>query len=188
MDSLLATLFSVMIAEIGDRPQILAAALALRFGRDKTVIAALALATALNCALSAFAGSAIDDWISDDPLRLFNGLAFIFAGIGMLWWRRRVELLERWKTGPFLTAFLGLFILQFGDKGQFIIAANAALTPYWIFTAIGGWIGIMAAIVPAIILKEKLAQRLPIAAIRRTGGVLFLLWGIMQALRAWRIL
>jgi Ca2+/H+ antiporter, TMEM165/GDT1 family len=187
MDSLLATLFSVLIAEIGDRPQILAAALALRFGNDRIVIVALALATALNCGLSAAAGSVIDQWISQDPLRLFNGIAYIFAGVGMLAWRRRVELLERWPTGAFFTAFMGLFILQFGDKGQFIIAANAAMTPHWVFTAIGGWIGIMVAIVPAIILKERLASLLPIAALRRTGGVMLLLWGIWQALTAWRI-
>lgn len=188
MDSLLATLFSVLIAEIGDRPQILAAALALRFGNDRVVIAALALATAINCVISAAAGSVIDQWISEDPVRLFNGLAYFLAGLGMLMWRRRVELLDGWKVGPFLTAFLGLFILQFGDKGQFVIAANAAMTPHWGFTALGGWIGIMAAIIPAIVLKEKLAVRLPIPAIRRAGGVILLLWGLVQALRAWRIL
>ncbi|MFM2411114.1 MAG: hypothetical protein RL481_1942 [Pseudomonadota bacterium] len=188
MDSLLATLFSVLIAEIGDRPQILAAALALRFGSNRLVILALALATALNCAISAAAGSVIDEWISEDPVRLFNGLAYASAGVGMLMWRRPVELLERWKIGAFMTAFLGLFILQLGDKGQFIIAANAAMTPHWGFTALGGWIGIMVAIVPAIVLKEVLAQRLPIPTMRRVGGVLLLLWGLVQALRAWRIL
>jgi Ca2+/H+ antiporter, TMEM165/GDT1 family len=181
MDSLLATVFSVLIAEIGDRPQILAAALALRFGNDRIVIAALALATALNCAISAVAGSVVDQWVSEDPVRLFNGLAYL------LMWRRPVELLDGWKIGTFLTAFLGLFILQFGDKGQFIIAANAAMTPYWGFTALGGWIGIMAAIVPAVVLKERLAERLPIPAIRKAGGVLLIGWGLVQALRAWHI-
>ncbi len=188
MDSLLATLFSVLIAEIGDRPQILAAALALRFGNDRMVISALALATAINCAISAAAGSVIDDWISEDPLRLFNGLAYLSAGVAMLWWRRPVDLLAGWKIAPFLTVFLGLFILQFGDKAQFIIGANAAMTPYPIFTALGGWLGIMAAVVPAIILKEKLAQMLPLPTIRKVGGIVLLLWGVFQALRAWRIL
>ena len=188
MDSLLATFFSALIAEMGDRPQILAAALALRYGNDRVVIWALALATALNCAISAAAGSVIDQWISQDPLRLFNGLAYVSAGVAMLWRRRPVDLLSSWKITPFLTAFLGLFILQFGDKTQFIIAANAAMTPHWMFAGLGGWLGIMAAVVPAIILKEKLAQLLPLPTIRRTGGVLLLLWGAYQALRAWQIL
>ena len=188
MDSLLATFFSVLFAEMGDRPQILAAALALRFANDRVVIWALALATALNCAISAVAGSVIDQWISEDPLRLFNGLAYVSAGVAMLWWRRPVELLEGWKIAPFLTAFLGLFILQFGDKAQFIIAANAAMTPHWMFTGLGGWLGIMAAVVPAIFLKEKLALLLPLPIIRKVGGIVFLLWGLLQALRAWRIL
>jgi Ca2+/H+ antiporter, TMEM165/GDT1 family len=188
MDSLLSTLFSLLIAEIGDRPQILAAALALRFANDRVVILALALATAMNCIISAALGSVVDQYISEDPVRLFNGLAYVLAGSGMLMWRRRVELLEGWKIAPFLTAFFGLFILQFGDKGQFIIAANAAMTPHWGFTALGGWIGIMAAIVPAIILKERLAARLPLNRIRQVGGVLLLLWGVLQALRAWRFI
>ena len=188
MDSLLATFFSVLLAEMGDRPQILAAALALRFSNDRAVIWALALATALNCAISAVAGSVIDEWISEDPLRLFNGLAYASAGVAMLWWRRPIDLLDGWKIAPFLTAFLGLFILQFGDKAQFIIAANAAITPHPWFTGVGGWLGIMAAVVPAIVLKEKLAQLLPLPKIRTTGGVLLLLWGVAQALRAWRIL
>jgi putative Ca2+/H+ antiporter (TMEM165/GDT1 family) len=129
-----------------------------------------------------------DQWISEDPLRLFNGLAYVSAGVAMLWWRRPVELLQGWTITPFLTAFLGLFILQFGDKAQFIIAANAAMTSNWVFTAVGGWLGIMAAVVPAIVLKEKLAQMLPLPSIRKAGGVLLLLWGVLQALRAWRIL
>jgi Ca2+/H+ antiporter, TMEM165/GDT1 family len=187
MDSLIATFFSALLAEMGDRSQILAAALALRYGWDRSVIWALALATAINCALSAAAGSVIDDWISEDPVRLFNGLAYASAGVAMLWWRRPVDLLSGWKIAPFWTAFLGLFILQFGDKTQFIIGANAAMTPWPVFTALGGWLGIMVAVVPAVLLKEKLAHMLPLRRIRMFGGIILLLWGVVQALRAWRI-
>ena len=94
---------------------------------------------------------------------------------------------RRGEITPFLTAFLGLFILQFGDKAQFIIAANAAMTPHPMFTGLGGWLGIMAAVVPAVVLKAKLAQLLPLPNIRKAGGILLFLWGVYQALRAWRI-
>lgn len=188
MDSLIATLLTLILAETGDRTQLLAAALALRFAGNRAVMAGFALASLANCLLSGFAGSHIDSWISQDPLRLFNGLAYALAGIAMLGWRRKVDLLEGWKTGPFLTAFFGLFILQFGDKGQFVIAANAALADHWLFPALGGWLGTLVAILPAILLRERLAQLLPLSKIRVAGGIFFCAFGLFQALKAWHFL
>lgn len=188
MDAFLTTLLSTLLAEMGDRTQILAAALALRFHKNGAILAGLALAALLNSTISAAGGSVIDQWISERPVLLFNGIAYASAGIGMLMWRRKVELLENWKTGAFLTAFLGLFILQFGDKSQFIIATNAARTPLWGFVIAGGVAGIMAACVPAIILRDQLARILPLNAIRRGGGVVMLLWGLWLALRAFGLI
>ncbi|MEP7351013.1 MAG: TMEM165/GDT1 family protein [Sphingorhabdus sp.] len=187
MDALLTTFLSVLLAEMGDRTQILAAALALRYHKNNAIIAGLMFATLLNCTLSAVGGSAIDEWISEAPLKLFAGLAYIFAGAGMLMWRRKVDPLLGWKTGAFWTAFLGLLILQFGDKSQFIIAANAARHDLWGFVLVGGFVGIMVACVPAIILREKLAQIVPLKIMRWVGGALLLFWGIMLALQAFSL-
>ncbi len=188
MDSLISTLLTLILTETGDRTQLLAAALALRYGRDRPVIAGFALASLANCLIAAFAGSFVRDWISQDPLHLFNGLAYFLAGTAMLAWRRKTDLLAGWKLGPFLTAFVGIFILQFGDKGQFVIGANAAMADHWLFPAIGGWLGTLVAVIPAILLKERLAQLLPLKAIRIGGGVLLTAFGLFQALSAWRII
>ena len=187
MDALLTSLFALALAEIGDRPQILCAALAIRYGRITPVFWGLALATLANCVLSALAGSAVNQWISAEPLQLFYALSLIFAGVGMTAWRRPVDLLGKWTIGPFWTAFIGLFILQFGDKGQFILAANAARTDMWILAAIGGWIGVMAACVPALLLHERLAKLLPLSRIRIGGGIAFIIIGAVLALSAWGI-
>ena len=184
MDALLTTFVSVLLAEMGDRTQILAAALALRYQKNGAVLAGLVLASIFNCTISSVGGSVIDEWISEAPLKLFAGMAYIFAGAGMLMWRRRVDPLTGWKTGAFLTSFLGLFILGFGDKSQFIIAANAARSEYWGFVLAGGFAGIMAACIPAITLRERLAQVVPVKIIRWTGGALLLVWGVVLALQA----
>lgn len=187
MDAFLTSLFALFIAEIGDRPQILCAALAIRYGRVAPIIWGLGFATLLNCLLSAFGGSAVNQWISEEPLRLFYALSLLFAGIGMLAWRRPVDLLDKWTLGPFWTSFIGLFILQFGDKGQFILAATAARTDAWQFAAAGGWIGVMLACVPALIFQEKLAELLPMKLMRYIGGSVFLVIGTGMALSAWGI-
>lgn len=188
MDSLLASFLALILTETGDRTQLLAAALAIRFAGNRPVILGLAAASLLNCLISAYAGSFIDQWVSQDPVRLFNGLAYLLAGVAMLAWRRPVDLLEGWKTGPFLTAFLGIFILQFGDKGQFIIGTSAARADHWLFPAIGGWLGTLAAIIPAILLKERLARILPVTKIRIGGGLALCLLGMIHALKAWHII
>lgn len=105
----------------------------------------------------------------------------------MLAWRRPVDLLENWSLGPFWTSFLGLFILQLGDKGQFILAATAARTDMWSFAAVGGWFGVMIACVPAILLRQQLATYVPIQTVRYAGGAAFLLIGSILALGAWGI-
>jgi putative Ca2+/H+ antiporter (TMEM165/GDT1 family) len=187
MDIALSTLLSVFLAEMGDRTQILAAALALRYHRNGAIIAGLACATLLNCIISAVGGSVIDSWISEQPVKLFSGLAYIFAGAGMLLWRRNVNPLSGWKTPAFLTAFLGLFLLELGDKSQFIIAAQSARTPFWGMTLVGGFIGIMAATVPAVILRERLAKIVPLKPIRWISGALLLAWGLSLASQAFGV-
>jgi len=188
VDAFLTSLFALALAGVGDRPQILCAALVLRYGKLSPVIWGLALATLANCMISAVAGSTVNQWISEDPLQLFYALSLIFAGVGMIAWRRPVDLLEGWTLGPFWTSFLGLFVLQFGDKGQFILAATAARTDLVAMTALGGWIGAMAACVPAAILQQQLVEYLPIARIRKAAGTVFLLLGSGLALGAWGIL
>jgi len=187
VDAFLTSLFALALAEFGDRPQILCAALAIRYGRLSPIVWGLGLATLCNCAISAVAGTAIHQWISEDALQLFYALSLIFAGIGMVAWRRPVDLLEKWSIGPFWTSFLGLFILQFGDKGQFILIATAARTGMGSFAAAGGWFGVMMACLPAILFHRQLRDNIPMATIRHAGGAAFLLIGAGLALGAWGI-
>lgn len=188
MDAFLTSLFALALAEFGDRPQILCAALAMRYGRVSPVVWGLSAATFFNCMISSIAGSMVNQWISEEPLRLFYALSLLFAGIGMIAWRRPTDLLEDWTLGPFWTSFLGLFILQFGDKGQFILAATAARTDMGIYAAAGGWIGVMIACVPAVLLQKRLAAAIPVRALRLTSGGAFLLIGSAIALSAWGII
>jgi putative Ca2+/H+ antiporter (TMEM165/GDT1 family) len=188
MEMFLSTLLLTALTQIGDRTQILVAALSIRFPNRAALFAGCAIATAINCALAAYAGRLVSEWINNDARILFYALALIFAGIGMLAWRRPIDLLENWPSGAFLTIFAGLFIVQLGDKGQFIIGATAARDGAAEFAMVGGWCGVMMALLPAIMWQEELARMLPIKTIRKIGGYGFLIGGIYFALKAWRII
>ncbi len=188
MENFLLTLVSVALAEIGDRSQLLCAVLAIRFRNDMAIIAGLIAATIFNSFISAKLGSIMNQYIAGDALILFSSIAYILAAIGMLAWRRPLDTLEKWSTGAFITSFLGLFILQIGDKSQFIIAVNAAQADHWLFAFFGGVIGILIATIPAVIFQERLAKILPLKMMRIIGGVAILFWGLVMALNALRLI
>ncbi len=188
MDAIILTFIILFLAESGDRTQLLGAVLAKRFGHEGQVFLGLMCATVINCVLVAFAGYVMHHFMSADAQRMFAGCAYIFTAFGMLVWRRPLDVLEKWKTGPFLTAFLGIAILQFGDKGQFVIAAHAAWWNDWAFISLSGAAGIMAACAPAIYFKETMAKVLPMHTLRRFFGVLMMMAGMWLVLRAFRLI
>ncbi len=189
MDSFLLTLLIITLAEMGDRSQLLCAILSMRFKDDKTIILALVGATILNCAISTYLGYSVGTlkWMSPEALQLFAACAYILAGIGMLLWDRPLDMLENWKIGTLGTSFLGLFILQIGDKSQFIIGANSANADHWIFVFIASVLAILLANIPAIIYKEQLSAIVPIKRIRRIGGIIIIFWGIILIMSAMRL-
>lgn len=187
MEAFFTTLLLAAVVQLGDRNQLLCAALAQRFDRNGQLLLAMMLASAANCALAALGGVAVGDWISLDALRLFYAISLLFAGLGMLAWRRSVDVLQGWRIGPFLTMLLGLFILQFGDKSAFIIGATAARSHDFVWPLLGGWTGTVLGLVPAIIWRADLADW-PLRPLRIAGGIAITAVGTGLALSAFGLL
>lgn len=183
MEAFVTTLLLTAIVQTGDRSQLLCAGLAMRLPHTGQLIAAVLAASVAGAAIAALGGVIVGDWISRDALALFYAMSLVFAGLGMLAWRRPVDLLEGWRIGPFLTALLGVMILQFGDKGQFIIAATAARSHDAVWPLLGGAVGTALGLMPALIWQDELA-RWPLRPVRiGIGGVITAI-GVLLALGA----
>lgn len=187
MEAFVTTLLLTAIVQTGDRAQLLAAALGQRFDRPAPLLLAAFVASGVTAAIGALGGQVVGNWISIDALRLFYALSLLLAGLGMLAWRRPVDVLQGWRTGPLLTGLLGLLILQFGDKGQFIVAATAARNHDWVWPLLGGWAGTWLGLAPAVIWQGDLA-RLPLRAIRIVAGSVIALVGTALALAAYGLI
>lgn len=183
MEAFVTTLLLTAIVQAGDRSQLLCAGLAMRFERPGQMMAAVLAASVAGAAIAALGGVIVGDWISRDALALFYALSLVFAGLGMLAWRRPVDLLLGWRIGPFLTAMLGVMILQFGDKGQFIIASTAARSHDAVWPLLGGAAGTALGLIPAVIWQDALALW-PLRALRMGAGAGITVIGIVLALHA----
>lgn len=165
---------------VGDRTSWLAALLADRGKSPLTILLAAALAFGLGNAAAAQAGLLMPR-MSPNAADLLLALALGFAGAGAIWGSKRPDSFARWP------AFLGLFVLGFGEGMQFVTfaLANRAETPA--FAAVGATLGTLAALAPAAVLGEAAWTRLPLRPVRLASGAILLTLAMVLAAGALRI-
>lgn len=183
----MAALVLGALTQAGDRTPWLAAMLADRFRAPFLVIAAAALALAINYAVGVVAGLAVGALLTPEARLLLLALALVLAGIGTPLRTRAPDRLAGWRTGPWLTAFAGLLILAFGDRMQFITAALAARSPLPWAAAVGATLGALAVTGAAALLGEQAWAALPLRSVRLVTAGLLVVAGLWCALAALRL-
>jgi putative Ca2+/H+ antiporter (TMEM165/GDT1 family) len=184
VDALLTAFVAAGLAEWGDRTQLFVVVLAARFAKPGAILAGLAVAALLNGTVAAYGGILVNDLINTRAASLLVALALIMAGAGRLLRRRPPADAARWRTGAFLTAAGSLFLLEIGDKTQFLTFALAARFDSAPLTLAGATAGILAANVPAVLLGAAFPKAMPLQPVRYAIGAMFLVIGFWVAVGA----
>ena len=181
MEAFLVSLGAVAIAEIGDKTQLLALILAVRFRAPLAVIAGIFVATIANHALAAFVGTLIAEWLTDAVLAWTVGISFLAMGVWALVPDAppsEDEVAAPARYGPFLATGLAFFLVEMGDKTQLATAALAAHYQSLLLVALGTTLGMMAANVPVVLLGEAAARCVPLRLVRFAAAALFIVLGL----------
>jgi len=185
LDAFLISTGIVALAEIGDKTQLLSFLLAAKFRKPWPIIAGILAATLANHALAGAVGNWITLQVGPEALRWFLGLSFLAMAV----WILIPDKLDAKNThfvklGVFGTTLIAFFIAEMGDKTQ--IATVALAAHYQAFTAvvIGTTLGMMIANVPAVLLGDRIAHRMPVAAMHSIAAAIFALLGIAMLLGA----
>ena len=184
MDALLPTFLAAFIAEWGDRTQLLAMMLALRFNGSPRVLVGIAAAAIVNGLVSAYFGSLIADYVNFRAFTLLTALALAFAGGGMFLTPEPPKLATYGTDSALIASFLGFAILSFGDKTQFVTMAFAARTDSMLLAGLGAAGGIILANAPAVLLGSRMPEVIPMRIFRIGGGVLLLIAASIGAISA----
>lgn len=176
MTAFLTSLAFVVLAEMGDKTQLLAMALAGRYS-TKVVMWGVLAATALNHLLAVLAGSYITNIIPIRYVQIAAAASFIIFG---LWTIRGDELHgedKRFNFSPFWTVFIAFFIAEMGDKTQLATVALAAryqsVLPVWLGTTTGMVIADAIGIVVGIVMHKRIPER----AMKWFAAVIFIFFG-----------
>ncbi len=185
LEAFAASTLLVALAEIGDKTQLLSFVLAARLRKPGAIIAGIFVATIANHALAGSVGVWLAQLVSPQWLPWLTGLTFIAFGL----WALHPDSLDDdpkiHRAGAFVTTTIAFFIAEMGDKTQLATVALAAqFQGALVAVVMGTTIGMMLANIPAVLIGEKLGQRLPLAAIRWVAAAVFIVTGVLAIVGA----
>lgn len=184
MDALLASFVAAALGEWGDKTQLLVVALAVRYRRPIPILAGIFVAALANSLIAAFGGALVHALIAPRAGSLLIALALVFAGVAGLIRPKPYQSAGTSRAGPFLVAAASFFVLEFGDKTQFLTFAFAVRFDSFALAAAGATAGILASSVPAALLGDSLAKSAPLKGVRIGLGALFLAIGLVVGVNA----
>lgn len=177
MEAFGASLLFVVLAEMGDKTQLLAMAFATRY-RWRTVMWGVFAATVLNHLFAVVLGAYITRFIPLSYVQIMAAVSFIVFG---LWTIRGDQLTcedrERCMS-PFWTVATAFFLAEMGDKTQLatmtLAAKYAAIVPVWLGTTTGMMIADALGIIIGVVLGKQIPER----AVKWVAALIFIFFGL----------
>mgnify|MGYP003618535489 FL=1 len=189
MESFLVSTGIVALAEIGDKTQLLAFILAAKFRRPVPIIVGILLATIANHGFAGALGAWITSLVAPGTLRWVLGLSFV----GMAVWTLIPDKFDEEEAklarfGVFGTTLVAFFLAEMGDKTQVATVALAAQYHAFVPVVLGTTLGMMIANVPAVLLGDRIADRMPVRLVHMIAAAIFAVLGAATLLGAWESL
>ncbi len=177
MKAFIASLIVVVLAEMGDKTQLLAMAFACKF-RWQTVMWGVFAATAANHLLAAAAGNYLAAILPLTYIKIAASASFIIFGL----WTLRGDTLKgedkRYSFSPFWTVTVAFFMAEMGDKTQLATIALAVeyntIIPVWIGTTMG----MIISNAFGIIAGNVMGKRIPDRVIKWVAAIIFIAFGV----------
>lgn len=185
MQAFLVSTGIVALAEIGDKTQLLAFILAAKFRKPAPITLGILAATLANHGFAGAVGSWITSLMGPEVLRWVLGVSFI----GMAIWTLIPDKFDEHdaklaRYGVFGTTLVAFFLAEMGDKTQIATVALAAQYHSFFEVVAGTTLGMMIANVPAVILGDRIANRMPVKIVHRIAAAIFAILGLATLLGA----
>lgn len=188
MEALALSFGVILLAELGDKSQLIAIAFTARYPA-LIVLAGISAATVVMTAASVVLGVAFAAMLPLNLLQAAGGVLFLVFAALTLW--RAEDDSEELKTPvrahwAVLTVAAAFVVAEMGDKTQLATIALAATN-----NAFFVWLGASAAEIAvnavAIALATLLGSRLPVRTLRYLGALGFLVFGVLLLLEAFGV-
>lgn len=180
MIPLLSSLVVVALAEMGDKTQLIALTLGVRYRRPWIVMLGILAATIANHTLAAAAGVWGAAFLDRVVLGWLLGVSFMAFGVWTLFPDRAEDPGEIRRWGPLLTTTAVFFFAEMGDKTQLATVALGARFASTVQVTVGTTLGMLLADGLVVFAGARFAHRVPMRPFRRVAAALFFVFGAIS--------
>ena len=181
---ILSTFGIIFLAELGDKTQLTALALATKFHWKKVFIGLAAAFTLLNLG-AVIVGKLLFAILPLFWIKLVSGSLFLYFGFATL--SASVNAQEGDDTeekslslkGPIATAFFMILFAELGDKTQIVTASLAAQNDLPLEVFFGSTFALWLVSLIGIFLGLQITKFIPLSYIHKAAGSIFLIFGLV---------
>ena len=185
MEAFLISTGIVALAEIGDKTQLLAFILAAKFRKPVPIVLGILVATLANHGFAGAVGAWVTTLLSAEALRWILGVSFLAMAVWTLIPDKFDEDEAKLaRFGVFGTTLIAFFLAEMGDKTQVATIALAAQFQSLFWVVAGTTVGMMVANVPAVIMGDRIAHKMPVVLVHRVAATIFAVLGVLTLLGA----
>ena len=185
LDAFLVSTGVVALAEIGDKTQLLAFILAAKFRRPMPIILGILVATLFNHGFAGAIGAWLPALVAPDAMRWILGVSFLaMAGWTLIPDKFSEEDAKLARMGVFGATLAAFFLAEMGVKTQIATVALSAHYQAVVAVVMGTTLGMMIANVPAVILGDRIADKVPVRTVHMLAAAIFALLGLAVLLGA----
>ena len=175
MEAFAQSLGLVFVSEMGDKTQLLALVLAMRFKKPWTIMAGILVATIANHGMATWAGGWLASQVSPETLKFALAFSFVAFGVWVLF-PDTIEddaVSETETKNVFLTTAVLFFLAEMGDKTQLATLVLGARFQMPIAVILGTTSGMLIADGLAVAFGERMTRVIPLKVVRMVSSLLF---------------
>ena len=189
LEAFLVSTGVVALGEMGDKTQLLAMLLAVKFRRPLPIVLGIVVATLFNHATAGLVGTWVAQALGPNLLRWIIGVSFIAMAAWMLV-PDKIDADEAERAprfGGFGTTLVAFFLAEMGDKTQIATVALAARYQDLVAVVAGTTLGMLIADVPAVFAGEAIAKRVPMKLVHAIAAAIFVGLGVLTLLNVGKL-
>ena len=180
MEAFLVSTGIVVLAEMGDKTQLLALVLAVRFRKPWPIVWGILVATLVNHGLAGAVGAWVTTFLGPEILRWVLAGSFIAMAVWMLipdtLDDAQSDTQPRW--GVFGTTVVAFFLAEMGDKTQIATVMLVAQYHAYLWVVAGTTLGMMLANAPVVWLGERMTRLVPMRLVHTVSALIFAALGV----------